>query len=219
MPGQICAVALCKSNRLTLKKEGVNLAFHRFPKGNDVGSSTIRKQWINRCKRKDKFNPNTSSICGLHFTTNDYERDLQNELLGLPLRQVLKKTAVPTLNLNESKNTPEKPIEGTPSCKRPKKKKNMDPVESLLTNASLSNPESSQLLDLPSTSSAMPSSYTEISEDPRTSYTQDTYKQKKDLQFDEDKVKSLEEIGLANDQVLGPHSQLQVMQARDLLSK
>ncbi|KAJ8978842.1 hypothetical protein NQ317_004453, partial [Molorchus minor] len=156
MPGQICAVALCKSNRLTLKKKGVNLAFHRFPKGNDLVSSTIRKEWINRCKREDKFNLDTSYICGLHFTTNDYERDLQNELL-----------------------------------------------------------------DLPSTSSAMPSSYTEISDKPRTSSTQDTYKQKRlsFLQFDEVKVKSLEEYDVANDQVLGPHSQLQVVQARGLFSK
>lgn len=85
MPGQYCAVALCKStthNRITLKNDDAYLIFHSFPKAHDLVSSTMRREWINRCKRRNKLNPTTSAICSLHFTQNDYERDLQNELLG-----------------------------------------------------------------------------------------------------------------------------------------
>ena len=39
------------------------------------------------------------------------------------------------------------------------------------------------------------------------------------LQFDEVKVKSVEEYNVAQDQVLGPHNQMQVVQARGLFSK
>jgi hypothetical protein len=42
----------------------------------------MRNEWINRCKREDKLNPETSRICSKHFVETDYERDLQNELLG-----------------------------------------------------------------------------------------------------------------------------------------
>jgi hypothetical protein len=45
-------------------------------------SQTMRNEWINRCKREDKLNPETSRICSKHFVETDYERDLQNELLG-----------------------------------------------------------------------------------------------------------------------------------------
>lgn len=79
MVGQICAVAFCKSNRNSWKKEGVKMRFHSFPKKNN---SEIKNEWIRRCGRSDKFNVNTSAICALHFTDDDYERDLQHELLG-----------------------------------------------------------------------------------------------------------------------------------------
>jgi len=78
MPGQTCAVAFCKSNRLSYKKEGVKMRFHSFPKENPE----IKNEWIRRCGRSDKFNANTSTVCALHFTDDDYERDLQHELLG-----------------------------------------------------------------------------------------------------------------------------------------
>lgn len=82
MPGRVCAVASCKNNQLALKKKGSNLTFHYFPKGNDFVSSTMRKEWVHRCKRTDKFNADTATICSDHFTDGDYERDLQHELLS-----------------------------------------------------------------------------------------------------------------------------------------
>ncbi|CAG9819750.1 unnamed protein product [Phaedon cochleariae] len=40
-------------------------------------------------------------MCSCYFTIEDYERDLKNELLGSPLKRILTKTAIPTLELAE----------------------------------------------------------------------------------------------------------------------
>ncbi|KAJ8911681.1 hypothetical protein NQ315_005760 [Exocentrus adspersus] len=65
-----------------LKKQGSSIIFHSFPKGKDLVSSTIQKEWVHCCRRNDKFNINTSRVCSEHFTVNDYERDLEHELLA-----------------------------------------------------------------------------------------------------------------------------------------
>jgi hypothetical protein len=85
MPGVRCAVFGYKNNHKTKKgtgQEGQDIIFHSFPKPKDMVSQTMRNEWINRCKREDKLNPETSRICSKHFVETDYERDLQNELLG-----------------------------------------------------------------------------------------------------------------------------------------
>jgi hypothetical protein len=82
MPGRRCAVFSCNNSRVVTKRKGETVVYHAFPKGNDLVSSTIKKEWIRRCARADKWNPNNSQVCSVHFTSNDYERDLQNELLG-----------------------------------------------------------------------------------------------------------------------------------------
>lgn len=38
-------------------------------------------------------------ICSIHFNDDDYERDLKSELLKIPARKILKKDAVPSVNL------------------------------------------------------------------------------------------------------------------------
>ncbi|CAG9769615.1 unnamed protein product [Ceutorhynchus assimilis] len=103
MPGTRCAVYGCSNNYFAQKKSTRKYSMHRFPKEKDLASKSIRNEWILRCKRKDKLNPDTSYICSAHFTENDYERDLQNELLGRPLKRVLKKTAIPRLLLYNEK--------------------------------------------------------------------------------------------------------------------
>jgi hypothetical protein len=82
MPGRRCAVFSCNNSRVVTKRKGETVVYHAFPKGNDLVSSTIKKEWIRRCARADKWNPNNSQVCSVHLTSNDYERDLQNELLG-----------------------------------------------------------------------------------------------------------------------------------------
>lgn len=85
-----CAIATCKN----YKKKTPDILFHRFP-----ANDHYKKLWIEKCKRKDAFRPHCSRICSAHFTEEDYERDLKNELLGLPCRKVLTDTAVPSKNL------------------------------------------------------------------------------------------------------------------------
>ncbi|KAF8770762.1 hypothetical protein HNY73_018252 [Argiope bruennichi] len=68
--------------------------YHRFPQ-----NRALSKIWEERCKKKYEFNVKNAVICSEHFTERDYERDLKNELLGLPLKKLLKKDAIPTLNL------------------------------------------------------------------------------------------------------------------------
>ncbi|GBN36193.1 hypothetical protein AVEN_241703-1 [Araneus ventricosus] len=77
--------------------------YHRFPQ-----NRALNKIWEERCKRKYEFNVKNAVICSEHFTEDDYERDLRNELLGLPLKKLLKKDAVPTLSLPEFENTTKK---------------------------------------------------------------------------------------------------------------
>ncbi|QQP48733.1 Uncharacterized protein FKW44_009141, partial [Caligus rogercresseyi] len=56
------------------------------------------KAWTIACKRGDStFQPASSFMCSLHFTEEDYERDLMHELLNLPIRKKIKKGVVPTL--------------------------------------------------------------------------------------------------------------------------
>lgn len=78
MTGTRCAAFGC--NNAYAKKKGMskNFTLHRFPK-----DKAVRKGWIDACRRSDKFNPDASRLCSLHFTEDDYERDLQNELLGM----------------------------------------------------------------------------------------------------------------------------------------
>ncbi|XP_067142191.1 uncharacterized protein [Centruroides vittatus] len=100
-------------------------------------SKRIRSEWINRCKRDDKFNPDTSRICSVHFVQGGYEKDLQNELLGvisLPVRKIMKKTTVPTLNLPDRIN---------PTVTEREKRKQKE-VNDLLTN---NNDNSNNLQD------------------------------------------------------------------------
>ena len=88
----VCAVAVCKSRKF----HSDSIIFHWFPK--DI---IQQKKWAHACKRNDKLvNPKTAMVCSNHFQATDYERDLTNELLNLPIRKWLKQTAVPSLKLN-----------------------------------------------------------------------------------------------------------------------
>ncbi|MBM3939223.1 MAG: THAP domain-containing protein [Sphingomonadales bacterium] len=87
--GNICAVAICPSPQ--------DASYHHFPK-----DELLRKIWSERCFRKDPINPNTAKICSNHFSTDDFIRDLQAELLGQSRRRQLQKGAVPSKNLKPS---------------------------------------------------------------------------------------------------------------------
>ena len=90
-----CAIATC-ANHIKTRVPGT--VFHRFPK-----DPTIQKCWIIKCCRQDGGNPKFGCICSEHFSADDYERDLMGELLGLQRPKKLRKVAVPSLNLPNSK--------------------------------------------------------------------------------------------------------------------
>lgn len=92
MPGRRCTVAVCNNSAAkTLDKD---IIYHSFPK-----DANIRAVWIQRCKRSGTWNPDSCYVCSVHFTTDDYRRDLRNELLGFPTKRRLKTNAVPSLHL------------------------------------------------------------------------------------------------------------------------
>lgn len=123
-----CAIGGCTNHGRHQKELGI--LFHRFPK-----NAEIRLRWINACKRSDQFNSDIARVCSAHFDESDYIRDLQNELLSLPLRRKLKLDAIPHLNLPLCSST----TDGRPNCLKRKiraeKRNNRKEVKSLLTDS------------------------------------------------------------------------------------
>ncbi|KAJ8868375.1 hypothetical protein PR048_029891 [Dryococelus australis] len=89
MPG--CSMQNCKNYST---KTDSAVTYHRF-----TNYLVTRKTRIFVCKRKDIFKADTSRVCSFHFAENDYERDLQSELMGIKRKQTLKRDVVPHLLL------------------------------------------------------------------------------------------------------------------------
>lgn len=89
-----CAIIGCTNHNRDHKELG--LIFHRFPKG-----SLKIQSWLEVCKSKT-LSCASARVCSAHFCDSDYVRDLQHEVLNLPLRRFLKPDAVPHLNINYS---------------------------------------------------------------------------------------------------------------------
>lgn len=85
MPGMRCTVGVCNNSRLGVKQSGKEVCFYRFPK-----NKSLRQIWVQKCKRGGKWDPENCRVCSEHFTEEDYERDLQAELLNLPAKRILK---------------------------------------------------------------------------------------------------------------------------------
>ena len=99
-----CAVASCPS------PSGQDTIYHRFP--HQDASRT--KQWLLACKRLDSVNPRTAMVCSNHFIQEDYQRDLRNELLGIPLRKKLKSSAIPRHHLSRSPDPEDSSVQPEP---------------------------------------------------------------------------------------------------------
>lgn len=68
------------------------------------GCPILKSKWIELCRgNKTEKAPVYSRVCSQHFSSSCYQRDLQHELLGLPLRKKLKPDAVPNRNLPQTK--------------------------------------------------------------------------------------------------------------------
>ena len=82
----VCAVSTCKSPN--------GISYFRFPKETEK-----QKIWIDKCQREDQIKIKSARICETHFSDECFQRDLKNELLGLPLKRNILASAIPDLNL------------------------------------------------------------------------------------------------------------------------
>ncbi|GBN11488.1 hypothetical protein AVEN_62938-1 [Araneus ventricosus] len=86
------AVATCPNYYRKTKGKGV--IYHTFPV-----CPNRNKIWISKCKRQDHINVKYARICSDHFRPSDYMDDMQNRLLGLNQKKILKPDIVPSVNL------------------------------------------------------------------------------------------------------------------------
>lgn len=92
MPGMRCAVSTCGNSFKKIESSGVeelkeHISFHRFPK-----DPILRKIWVKKCSREDKWNPDTSYICSTHFESGYFEHNFKAEFLNIIPKRRLKPT-------------------------------------------------------------------------------------------------------------------------------
>ncbi|XP_067629249.1 THAP domain-containing protein 1-like [Eurosta solidaginis] len=85
-----CAVFGCNNNNKNSNKK--KWRFFHFPK-----DAVVAKKWLNFCRRKDVVNLKSACICEIHFTHEDFERNIQYEM-GLCTKNPTKllPSAIPT---------------------------------------------------------------------------------------------------------------------------
>lgn len=97
-----CFVSSC-GNYYGKTRGNPRIIYHMFP-----SSSVLAVRWTEACRgRRGQRPPPHTRVCSNHFSAECYQRDLQHELLGLPLRKKLKPDAVPNINL------PKQPVSRT----------------------------------------------------------------------------------------------------------
>nr|XP_022904587.1 uncharacterized protein LOC111416728 isoform X2 [Onthophagus taurus] len=91
-----CSVSSCKMTHVLAQDMKKKISFFSFPK-----ETNLKNIWIKRCDRKGTMTAKRPRICSLHFRSEDFKRDLQSELQNLPPKLILKKGALPSLNLGK----------------------------------------------------------------------------------------------------------------------
>lgn len=90
-----CFVSTCGNYYGKTRKASSGIIYHMFPQ-----SRTLALKWAEVCGgKKGCLPPTYTRVCSQHFSTGCYQRDLQHELLGLPLRRRLKSDAIPDMGL------------------------------------------------------------------------------------------------------------------------
>ncbi|QQP56365.1 Uncharacterized protein FKW44_000993, partial [Caligus rogercresseyi] len=82
---RVCAIPSCSNPK--------DAQYFAFP----TKDLDIQRLWIARCRRSDRIGIKNAKICDRHFTPDDFQRNLQAELLGTSARKKLKAQAVPSL--------------------------------------------------------------------------------------------------------------------------
>ena len=72
-----CAVFGCNSDNQS-KHFRNDIKFYSFPRDN----VTRQLLWVISCCRSDSFTVKNARVCSQHFSENDFERNLQHELLN-----------------------------------------------------------------------------------------------------------------------------------------
>lgn len=93
-----CYVASC-TNYYGKTRGNSKIIYHMLP-----ASPSLAMKWAKASGKKDVIPPPYARVCSDHFSPGCYQRDLQHELLGLPLRKKLKTDAVPDRNLPSAKS-------------------------------------------------------------------------------------------------------------------
>lgn len=89
-----CLVKTC-GNYYGKTRSGNKVIYHMLP-----SNPQLQSKWVELCTNKKNVKVNGyARVCSEHFSENSYQRDLQHELLGLPLRRKLKPDALPERNL------------------------------------------------------------------------------------------------------------------------
>ncbi|KAL3283948.1 hypothetical protein HHI36_018116 [Cryptolaemus montrouzieri] len=88
-----CFVTSC-NNYYGRTRGNAKIKYHMLP------NTGITEKWIELCGYdKGTKAPSFARVCSIHFSPDCYQRDLEHELLGLPLRKKLRKDALPDLHL------------------------------------------------------------------------------------------------------------------------
>lgn len=89
--GEACSVSGCGNYKPDTDANNLGIKYFQFPK-----NQAICTLWIQSCVQEQKTIYSTSTVCSIHFSTDDYiTKDL-----ALPIAQRrLKETAVPSLKL------------------------------------------------------------------------------------------------------------------------
>lgn len=92
-----CAIRNCLARHVRIRNSQIpeNHRFHRFPR-----NAALRDVWLKASSKPDTPNWCNYRMCSRHFTLDDYERDLQHELMGIQQKWILKPEAVPTCFLS-----------------------------------------------------------------------------------------------------------------------
>lgn len=98
--GNICFVPHCRSKWLQKLSPSIRLSFFKLPRADEE----IQNKWRENLSIK-RENVTWMKICELHFEPDCFERDLEAELTGRPLRKRLKPGSIPTIYLTKEDNT------------------------------------------------------------------------------------------------------------------